>query len=73
MRLEEVKRWQNKDVVLTIRITKQTMEFIKRHNISPARLFNKAIEELQKEVYEEAKQKKIAEDGLKKLATPKRR
>ena len=64
MRLDDVKRRQNKDVVITIRTTRQNMEFIKVHDISPSRLFNKAIEDVQKY---------IAEDGLKKLATPKRK
>ena len=60
MKLEDVQKRNNKDIVITIRTTKQNLDFIKANNISPARLFHKAIEELQKS---------IAEAGLKKLAT----
>jgi len=63
MKLEEVQRNDLKDIVITIRTTKENSEWMKRNSISPSLLFNKAIEELQR---------KIAEDGLKKLATPKK-
>ena len=38
-----------KDVVTTIRTTKQNKEWLDNHNISPTLLFNTALEEIMKE------------------------
>ena len=62
MEISDVQRVETKEVVLTVRTTKQNAEWMRKNNISPSLLFDKAILELQQ---------KMAEDGLKLLATPK--
>lgn len=59
MKLEDVQSRDNKDVVITVRTTKHSSEWMKRNNVSPTLLFNKALEELQV---------KLGEDGFKELA-----
>ena len=61
MKLEDVQTDNRKEVVITIRTTKQNSEWMKRNKISPSLLFDKSIIELQQ---------KIAEEGLSKLANP---
>lgn len=48
MKLKEVQNQEVKDVVVTVRTTKKNSEWMKKNNISPSLLFDKAIEELQK-------------------------
>jgi len=45
MELKEVKR-ETKNVTMTIRTSKAKSEWMKKNDISPALLFNKALEEL---------------------------
>lgn len=45
MKIEDVRR-QNKDVITTIRMTKKVSEWLNKRNVSPTKLFNKAIEEI---------------------------
>lgn len=59
MKLEEVQSKDNKEIVITVRTTKVNSEWMKKNNVSPTLLFNKALEELQM---------KIGEDGFKQLA-----
>ena len=40
-------RSQKRDKILTIRTTKEKHTWMKQHNVSPTKLFNKALEELQ--------------------------
>jgi len=59
MRLEDVQAKEIKDIIISIRTTKHQSDWMKRNNVSPSLLFNKALEELQM---------KIGEDGFKELA-----
>ncbi|MBS3100101.1 hypothetical protein J4463_02700 [Candidatus Pacearchaeota archaeon] len=60
MKIEDVQVRENKDIIITVRTTRQNSEWLKKNRISPSLMFDKAIEELQQ---------KIAEEGLKKVAT----
>ena len=60
MKIEDVQVTENKDIIITVRTTRQNSEWLKKNRISPSLMFDKAIEELQQ---------KIAEEGLKKVAT----
>lgn len=46
MEIEDVKKVQKKEIVMTIRTTKEKSEWMRKHNISPSMLFDKALEEL---------------------------
>lgn len=46
MELKDITKPQKKEVVLTLRTTKEKYGFMKDNKISPARLFNKAIDEI---------------------------
>ena len=59
MKLEDVQVKDNKEIIISVRTTKHSSDWMKRNNVSPTLLFNKALEELQM---------KIGEDGLKELA-----
>jgi uncharacterized protein (DUF302 family) len=50
MEIEDVKRDRRKKVVMSIRTTEEISEFMKEHDISPSRVFEKAIEGLIEEV-----------------------
>lgn len=53
MKIKDVQRIiENKDIVMSIRTSKEDSEFMKKHNISPTKLFHKALEELKKEANE---------------------
>ena len=54
MELKEVKR-ERKDVTMTVRTSKIKNDWIKKHKISPALLFDKAIVELMEKTEKEAK------------------
>ena len=54
MELNEVKR-EIKEVTMTIRTSKAKSEWIKKHNISPALLFDKALIELMEKTEREGK------------------
>ena len=60
MKIEDAQVRENKDIIITVRTTRQNSEWLKKNRISPSLMFDKAIEELQQ---------KIAEEGLKKVAT----
>ena len=64
MKIEEVQRDNRKEVVMTIRTTKQNSEWMKKNKISPSLFFEKALLEFQQ---------KLAEDGLSRFATPKKK
>ena len=63
MKIEDVQRDDKKDIVITIRTTKQNSEWMKKNNISPSMFFDRALLEFQQ---------KLAEEGLSKFATPKK-
>jgi hypothetical protein len=46
MELEEVQNNHKKEVIMTIRTTKENSKWMKEHNVSPSLLFDKALEEL---------------------------
>ena len=46
MELEEVQSYKRKDVIMTIRTTKENSKWMKDHGVSPSLLFDKALEEL---------------------------
>ena len=46
MEIQDVTKPQKKEIVLTLRTTKEKYKFLKDNKISPARLFNKAIDEI---------------------------
>ena len=46
VKLEEVKRDRTKKVVMSIRTTEEISKFMKQHDVSPSRVFEKAIEEI---------------------------
>jgi len=46
MEINDVTRNENKSVVMTVRTTKQISEFMKKNNISPSKVFDKAIREI---------------------------
>ena len=52
MELKEVKR-EKKEVTMTIRTSKAKADWIKKHQISPALLFDKALIELMKKTEKE--------------------
>lgn len=62
MKLRDVQKIGKKEVIITVRTTKQNAEWLKKNGVSPSMLFEKAIEELQRH---------IAEEGLARLARPK--
>ena len=45
MEIKEIQK-KNKDVVITVRTTKEKSEFMKDKNISPSLVFNKALDEV---------------------------
>lgn len=55
MELDDVRRIQKKDVIMTIRTTKEKSVWMKNNNISPSLLFDKAIEELMDKVEKDNK------------------
>lgn len=46
MEIKDIKKLQRKDVIMTIRTSKGKSLWMKKHNISPSMLFDKALEEL---------------------------
>lgn len=54
MELKEVKK-ERKDVTMTIRTSKAKDDWIKKHKISPALLFDKALIELMEKIEKEVK------------------
>ena len=48
--IDEVKRDRRKKIVMSIRTTEEISEFMKEHDISPSRVFHKAVEEMMGEV-----------------------
>jgi len=49
MEIDEVKRDKRKKIVMSIRTTEEISEFMKKHDISPSLVFEKAIERLMDE------------------------
>ena len=47
--LQRVKSDQDRSIALSIRTSKEKSEFMKKHNISPTKVFNTALEELMRE------------------------
>jgi len=50
VKLEEVQNNKKKDIIMTIRTTKEDSQWMKEHKISPSLLFEKALEELKEKV-----------------------
>ena len=46
MKLEEVQSDKRKDIIMTIRTTREKSKWMKEHNVSPSLLFDKSLEEL---------------------------
>ena len=46
MKIKDIQRPDKKDSILTIRTTKDKMKWMKKMNVSPTKLFTKALEEL---------------------------
>ena len=55
MKLEEVQNNNKKDVIMTIRTTRENSKWMKEHGVSPSLLFDKALEELKERVEKENK------------------
>lgn len=53
MELEEVQNNKRKDVIMTIRTTRENSKWMKENHISPSLLFDKALEELKERVEKE--------------------
>jgi hypothetical protein len=53
MELEEVQNGKRKDVIMTIRTTRENSKWMKDNKISPSLLFDKALEELKERVEKE--------------------
>ena len=51
------KREEIKDIVLTVRTTKENKEWMDKNNISPSLLFDEAVKEIQKRLRENVKRK----------------
>lgn len=73
MKLEEVQIKENKGIVLSIRTTEENIRWLKKHNVSPSLLFNRAIEFFQEQIKSEEEQKEFATKGFNKLLTGKDR
>ena len=48
MELADIKKGERKDVILTVRTTKENSKWMKDNNISPTLMFNEAIRDLKK-------------------------
>ena len=46
MEIQKIQKKDNRDVVITVRVTKEDSEWMKEKNISPTLLFNEAVKEL---------------------------
>jgi len=56
VKLEEVQGDNGKkDIIMTIRTTREKSKWMKEHNVRPSLLFDRAIDELMKKVSEEEK------------------
>jgi hypothetical protein len=44
--VKEVQKSEVKDVIMTVRTTKEGKAFMQKHKISPSKLFDKALNEL---------------------------
>ena len=53
MKLEEVQNNNKKDVIMTIRTTRENSKWMKERGVSPSLLFDKALEELKEKVEKE--------------------
>lgn len=51
--LKDVQRKEEKEIVMSIRTTKEISDFMKKHNIAPSLVFHKAIAELMEKMKEE--------------------
>ena len=46
MNLQDIQKKETKPIVITLRITKEESDFLKKENISPTKLFNQALAEV---------------------------
>lgn len=53
MEIHDVKKLKRKDIIMTIRTSKDKFLWMKKHEISPSLLFDKALEELMKKLEKE--------------------
>jgi len=65
MRLKDVQKNYTKGNVITVRVSDEDLDWLKKNNVSPSLLFSEALKELKPEV---EKQKKT-EEGLRRLAS----
>jgi len=63
MELKKIQRKERKDVGVTLRITKNTSEWLKEMNISPQRLFDEAVKELQEGIKESKEGREIENEN----------
>ena len=57
MELKEVQNNKRKEVIMTIRTTKENSKWMADNKISPSLLFDKALEELKQKVEKDGKNK----------------
>lgn len=69
MRLTDVQRNDLKDVVLTVRTTKENANWLKKNNVSPSLLFDEAM----KELMEQVENQKETEKNFVKFISPKKK
>lgn len=50
MKIQNITHKPKKDVIISVRITKDTHKWLKKKNINPQALFNEAVVELQGEM-----------------------